>query len=194
MAWPTSPFIDIGEEMHFFETAVRRLAYALAFVAGISLLLMMLQTVLDVVMNNFFGAPIEGNLIITSVYHMVLVVFLPLALVEMRHEHINADLMVRLLPIRLQKLIYIFGALVSIGFFGVLMWQTLLDAIKSWEINEVVMGSIYVLIWPAKFALPAGFLAIILVLLLHVWQCIMDPGFDPTPSAPESDVPSMPVS
>ena len=118
---------------------------------------------------------------------MVLVVFLPLAYVELRHEHINADLFVRLMPVRVRRVVYVFGALVSVAVFGILAWQTLLDAINSWSIDEVIMGSIYVVVWPSKMSLPFGFLAIVLVLLLHIWKAITDPDFNPVPADPESE-------
>lgn len=173
--------------MRIFEKIVTYFAYALGFIAGLSLLMMLGQTALDVVMNNFFGAPIEGNLEIISGYHMVLLVFLPLAYVELRHEHISADLFVRLMPAKLQRAIYVLGSLISIAFFGLLTWQTLRDAIASFQINEVIMGSIYVSIWPSKFSLPIGFFAILLVLVLHIWKVLTDPDFDPTPADPETE-------
>src|SRR5690606_25482305 len=173
--------------MHPIEKVIRGFVHVLTFIAGISLLLMMIQTVVDVMLNNFMGAPIEGNLEVISVYHMVLAVFLPLAYVELRHEHINSDLFVRLLPPRLQRGIYIFGCLVSCCFFGVLAWQTLQDAISSYQIREVIMGSIYIEVWPSKFSLPFGFFAILLVLLLHIWKALTDPDFDPTPESPEAE-------
>lgn len=173
--------------MRLFETVVSRIALALMFVSGLSLLLMLGQTVTDVVMNNLFGAPIEGNLEIISGYHMVLVVFLPLAYVELKHEHISADLFFRLMPGGMQRVVYVFGAVVSMLFFGVLALQTFQDAVNAWRINEVIMGSIYVAIWPAKFALPVGFSAIVLVLLLNAWKALTDPDFNPVPADPEMD-------
>jgi len=173
--------------MHPVEKIIRGFADVVTFIAGVSLLLMMTQTVVDVMLNNFMGAPIEGNLEIISVYHMVLVVFLPLAYVELRHEHINADLFVRMMPPTAQRIIYVFGCVVSCCFFGVLGWQTLLDAISSYQIKEVIMGSIYVEVWPSKFSLPIGFLAILLVLLLHIWKALTDPSFEPVPENPEAE-------
>ncbi len=167
------------------EKAIRGLAYALALIAGVSVLLMMLQTVADVLMSNVFGRPIEGNLEIISTYHMVLVVFLPLALVEIRHEHINADLLVRLFPQVVQRAIYAAGQIVCAVFFSILAYQTWLDAVEAWRINEIMMGSTYVTIWPAKFALPLGFLAIMLATLMHAWKALTDPRFEPAPPAPE---------
>lgn len=173
--------------MRAFEKVTERLAWALALLAGISLTLMMLQTVGDLVMSRVFAHPIEGNMEVVSVYHMVLVVFLPLAMVELRHEHINADLFVQMLPAPLQRAVYVFGSLISLAFFGTLCYQTWIDAVESWKIDEVVMGSIYVPVWPAKFALPLGFLAMLLVIVLHIFRALTDRSFNPTPPSPGGD-------
>lgn len=166
------------------EQAIRRLAVLLAALAAVAVLLMLLQTVADVALANLAGRPIPGNLEIISLYHMVALVFLPLAFVEMRHEHIAVDLLVRLLPRALQRAILVGSYLVCAGFFALLFWQTLLDALASFRIREITMGAIYVTIWPAKFALPVGFLAILLMVLLHAWKAATDPSFAPVPEAP----------
>ncbi len=167
---------------------IHHLSFVLMLVAGISLLLMMIQTCADVILDNLFGAPIEGNLEVISAYHMVLVVFLPLAYVELRHEHINADLLVRLMPHRAQRTIYVLGCLVSCFFFGILTWQTMLDAVDSYRINEVIMGSVYVTIWPAKLSLPLGFAAIFLAILYNMWRAVSEVDFDPSPETPDVDI------
>ncbi len=166
------------------ERGIRGLAMLLAALGAAAVLLMLLQTVADVAMANFAGQPIPGNLEIISLYHMVALVFLPLAFVEMRHEHISVDLVVRLLPRGAQRVILVMSYLVSAAFFSLLFYQTLLDALASWRLGEITMGAIYVTVWPAKFALPAGFLAILLMVLLHAWRAATDPGFEPVPADP----------
>lgn len=166
------------------ERGIRGLAMLLAALGAAAVLLMLLQTVADVAMANFAGRPIPGNLEIISLYHMVALVFLPLAFVEMRHEHISVDLVVRLLPRGAQRVILVMSYLVSAAFFSLLFYQTLLDALASWRLGEITMGAIYVTVWPAKFALPAGFLAILLMVLLHAWRAATDPGFEPVPADP----------
>lgn len=166
------------------ERGIRGLATLLAAIAAAAVLLMLGQTVLDVAMANLAGRPIPGNLEIISLYHMVVLVFLPLAFVEMRHEHIAVDLVVRLMPRPAQRAVLVSSYLVSAVFFAVLFYQTLLDALASWRLGEITMGAIYVTVWPAKFALPAGFLAILLMVLLHAWKAATDPGFEPVPPDP----------
>ena len=163
---------------------MRAIAVALAVVAGIALLAMMVQTVVDVSKNNLLGAPIEGNLEIMSVYHMVAIVFLPLAIVEVKHEHITVDLLVRLFPWWLRRITDTLGYLVAAFFFAILMWQTWIDAYESWAMGEILMTSILITIWPAKFSLPIGFASIMLASLLHAWRAATDRDFDPTPASP----------
>lgn len=170
--------------VRLIEKWLRRVAILFAVVAGIALVLMMVQTVVDVVMKNLFGAPIEGNLEIVSVYHMVAIVFLPLALVELKHEHITVDLVVRHFPKGLRRFSDSFGYAVSAVFFGILAYQTWLDAVKAFRIDEILMTSILITIWPAKFSLPIGFAAVMLASALHAWRAATDPAFDPTPDSP----------
>jgi TRAP-type C4-dicarboxylate transport system permease small subunit len=164
----------------------------LAILAGLCLFLMMLQIVIDVVLKFIFNAPIEGNLEVVSFYYMVGVVFLPLAMVELRHEHINVDLFVQMLPKRGRSYVYAFGCVVSLVFFGILAYQTCLDAIHATRINEIMMGSIYVTVWPSRWFLPAGFILIWLAVAIHAIRALRDPlVFDPTPGSvevPTSDI------
>ena len=167
------------------ETAIRWLGLGLAIIAGTALLLMMVQTVVDVAMKNLLGRPIEGNLEIMSVYHMVAIVFLPLAIVELKHEHITVDLLVRLFPRGLRQVTDTLGYLVAGIFFAMLTYQTAIDAWEAYEIDEILMTSILITIWPAKFSLPIGFAAVTLASFLHAWRAATDPDFDATPAAPD---------
>ena len=173
--------------MQKFESFVKSLANGLAFFGGLSVLLMMIQTVLDVGLNVFFRKPIEGNMEIISIYYMVLLVFLPLASVELKHEHIYADLLVQTFSARWRRFTYLFGGLITLVFLSLLLIQTWKDAIKSFEINEVVMGSVYVSVWPAKFSLPIGFFAMILVVIMHMVHAITRSDFNPSPPDPADE-------
>jgi TRAP-type C4-dicarboxylate transport system permease small subunit len=161
------------------------LARLLMGVAVVALFLMMVQVVVDVVMRNFFSRPIEGSLEIVSVYHMVAVVFLPLALVERRHEHITVDLLVDRLPAFARRIITVIGYIVCAVFFGLLTYQTSKNALDAYEIGEILMSSIYITVWPAKFLLPIGFFVMLLQVLLHAWKAATDPTFAPMPESPD---------
>ncbi|MFV0475347.1 MAG: TRAP transporter small permease [Pikeienuella sp.] len=170
------------------DTFLRRMSRLLAAIAGIALFLMMAQTVADVIADNFFGKPIMGNLEVISVYHMVLVVFLPLALVEWKHENIQVDLFFLMMPARLQRVVLVLGYLICAAFFAMLARQTAIDALASKEKNELMMAAVYIVIWPAKFALPAGFAAITLVTLRHAIRALRDPIGSFAPQSDEAHI------
>lgn len=167
------------------ELIITAIATALAIIAGATLLLMMVQTVADVVMKNVAGQPIMGNLEIISVYHMVAVVFLPVAFVEIKHEHISVDLVAQLFPKSLRRVTETLGYLVCGIFFALLTYQTSIDAMRSYEINEIMMTSILITVWPAKASLPLAFAAVSLATFLHAWRAATDPSFEPVPDAPK---------
>lgn len=160
------------------------LARGLILIAAAGLALMMIQTVADVVADNFWNHPIPGNLEVISVYHMVLVVFLPLAFVEWQHENIRVDLLWRIMPDWLQRAVLVLGYVVSAAFFAILAWRTWFDAMNALAKNEMMMGNVYVLIWPAKFVLPIGFAGICLVTLRHAVHAAIDPEFSAEPADP----------
>jgi len=151
----------------------RHVANSLMAIAGIFLVLMMLQTVADVISANLFGRPIEGNIEIVSVYYMVMVVFLPLAWVEMKDEHIYADLFTNRLGRLPRRWVLGFSYVVAALFCAILAYQTAMDAKEAFDKSEVMMGSTLITIWPARFGLPIGFSAITLVLVLKFCEVII---------------------
>jgi TRAP-type C4-dicarboxylate transport system permease small subunit len=161
---------------------------AAAVLAGLCLVLMMAQMTLDVVLKFAFNAPIQGTLEIVSIYYMVAVVFLPLAIVELRHEHICVDLLVQFLPRRARNFSYVMTALVSAAFFTILGYQTLLDAIAATQRGDILMGGALILTWPSRWALPVGFFLITFAVLFNAWRALSDPDqFDPTPVSPDAE-------
>lgn len=170
------------------DAVLYRLSRVLCWIAGLGLVLMMVQTVADVIADNFFGRPIPGNLEVISVYHMVLVVFLPLALVEWKHENIQVDLFFRMMPGWMQRAVLVLGYAVCAVFFAILARQTWFDAIRSLEKNELMMAAVFIVIWPAKFVLPVGFGAIALVSLRHCGHALRDPVGDFAPQSDETHV------
>lgn len=153
-----------------------RLLLAVGCVAGV---LMMFGTTLDVVMRYAFGSPIVNLSELISAYLMVAIVFLPLASVEFRQGHICADMLVRLFPEELRRIVFRLAALVGACVCLVFCYQTTLDALKATERLEQQMGSSLFYTWPSKWILPVGFLALAVAMVRNAW--LGDPGMDEGP-------------
>lgn len=137
-----------------------------------------MQTVLDVVMRATTGGPIQGNLEIMSAYHMVLLTFLPLGLLQLRREHITVDIVVRLFGPATRRVLETIAYLVAAAFYGLMLYRTWHVALDAWAVGELLMTAVIVPIWPVKFVLPLGFLLALSTILLHTWQVLTNPDFD----------------
>ena len=154
---------------------MQAISRALAFFAGVCLIMMMVHVVADVAAKYVLNMPIEGTLEIVSAYYMVAVVFLPLAIVELRREHIYVDMFVRQLPMRPRVWLYAFTGILTAGFFGLLAYVTFGAAMHSFKINEMMMGTSFIVVWPGRWFLPIGFGAVTLAIVLHVIKALLRP-------------------
>ncbi|MEX0923735.1 MAG: TRAP transporter small permease [Rhodovibrionaceae bacterium] len=157
------------------EQFIRFLSRALALVAGVCLVLMMVHVVSDVAAKYLFNNPIESTLEIVSAYYMVAVVFLPLSIAEIRREHIYVDMFVRHLSLKPRIVVYVATGILTAFFYGLLAYETGDEAVHAYKINEIMMGTSYVVVWPGRWFLPIGFGAIALANLLHIAQAMLQP-------------------
>lgn len=176
-----------------FERWIDRAILVMLIVAGAGLVAMMLHVTADVLMRYFFNWPIRDTIETASYYYMILVVFLPLAFVERKSEHIEVELFVQLLGVRPRNLLYVAGRLFSMVFFGILAYVSWIDAIDYARIRETPMGS-DLEIWPSRFALPIGFGLLVLAMALHAAKALMHlrqvkPQGDGPAYAREDDLP-----
>ena len=137
-------------------------------VAGLFLVLMMGHVTLDVALKYLFNSPITGTVETVTYIYMVSIVFLPLALVELRSEHIYVDLFVRRFSPRFQMWIYVFACLCGMVYFSGMAYQTFLDAVRSTAQKETVMSNYLFYVWPARWALPVGMGGIVLALAVNI--------------------------
>lgn len=155
-----------------FAKCVTFVSRAFMGVVGVFLVLMVGHVTLDVIMKYVFNKPIIGTMETVTYYYMVSIVFLPLALVELRNEHIYVDLFIRRLSSRTQMRIYIFGCLCGIVYFGGMTYQTFLDAVHATAQKETVMSNYLFYVWPSRWALPLGMGCIVLALALNIGRAV----------------------
>ena len=151
---------------------IRWLNIGTATAAGIVMLLMMLHITIDVGVRYFFNGQIVGTLEWVSFYYMVALVFMALGHVEFKNENIRVDLFAQMMPKPVQLGLYVFACLLGLIFFGMLFWQSLLDAISATRRSEEAMSNFRFLIWPARWALPIGFAGALLAVLANLLRAI----------------------
>lgn len=159
----------------------RLLRYAsglLNWVAGVALVLMMLQISADVICRNVFNAPLPQTVEFVSFYYMVAVVFLPMAAVEFSGHHVSVGLLSARLGPRGRRVLQFIAMAAAFVYFALMAWQTGIVAIENYEIGEYSMGAVSLPVWPGRFTLPAGCGLYAMVLLLRMVQVLRGKDID----------------
>ena len=155
------------------ESVITRIGWVsriITYVATVLAILMMVHVTLDVILSQFVAEPLPGTVDYVSYYYMVGLVFLPLPFVEYTNEHIKVDLIHDLLPSGVRTVLDMLALALSALFYGLLTWQTGIDAVEKYLIGEKSMGMAAVTVWPGRFFLPIGAGLMVLLLLSKLIQ------------------------
>ncbi len=148
---------------------VNRLVSASTFVGAVILILMMIQVVADVIASNVFHSPIPANSVVVTHYYMVAVVFLPIALAELRDDNITVEIAYQVMPRGMQKATMYFSWTLSLVICGLLIVSLWEYAVKKFQTNAFVLEQeINLVTWPTYFILPFSFAIMGLVLVRHM--------------------------
>ena len=146
---------------------LERLSTLALIISGLFLFAMMIHVAADVALKYAINKPIPGTLEVVSTYYMVAGVFLPIAAVEMTRQSISVDVAYQFMPRGMQVFSMVLVLSGSAAVYFMLAYTGFGDAMKSWRINEQLMGQVAVIVWPSRLALPIGFF---LAGLVCVWQ------------------------
>ncbi|WP_417209712.1 TRAP transporter small permease [Antarctobacter sp.] len=136
---------------------LERLSSLALIISGVFLFAMMIHVASDVALKYAINKPIPGTLEVVSAYYMVAGVFLPIAAVELTRQSIAVDVAYQFMPRWMQ--VFCMGLVLtgSAAVYFMLAYTGFGDAMKSWRINEQLMGQVAVIVWPSRFVLPIGF-------------------------------------
>ncbi len=112
--------------MNILEQISTRLSVWFYYIAGAAIVIMMLMTTTDVVLR-FFGCPIAGTYELVCFFASIAASF-AIAHSFVTKGHVAVDLLVRLLPLRLQALVDSITNSLSLFLFGCITWQCWLYA------------------------------------------------------------------
>jgi TRAP-type C4-dicarboxylate transport system permease small subunit len=163
---------DPPQETGLIYSAIRYVNLALLALGCLFLMLMMAHITVDVFVRYVFNGAMVGTLETVSFYYVVLAVFLPLGYVELQNEHIRVDLFAQMMPNWAQLALYVLACIAGLVFFGMLMWQSGIDAIRSTSRAETIMSNFLFYIWPSRWALPIGFAGMCLAILSNLLRAI----------------------
>ncbi|WP_292025745.1 TRAP transporter small permease [Maritimibacter sp. UBA3975] len=146
---------------------VDAITMVLSVLAACAVVIMMVQVTLDVVMGLLFNKPLPATLTLVAKYYMPMVTFLPLVYVERLNQHVAADVVTQFLPLGGQRhmagWIFLFSAAVC----AMLTYATWFEAVDKFQTGSFAMErNMKIPIWPVRFAAPAGYALITMLLVL----------------------------
>ena len=149
------------------DKTMRGVAKALNVLGSISIILMLVVTTLDVIMNKLFNSPFPGATeLITSI--MPISVFGFLLSTQIEDRHISIDILVTRMSDKYQLIFKIFACASGLFIFVLIFWLTTPLALKSIRMGEHTGGNIPIPMYPAKIVitLACGFVSIQLLIQL----------------------------
>ncbi|MGZ8228370.1 MAG: TRAP transporter small permease [Burkholderiales bacterium] len=128
----------------------------LLVIAAVLGFLLSFVVVADVVGRVAFNSPLKGTPEMVSI-SIVMICFLQAGYAVRSGGMINVDfLLVHMAP-RMQSYVMAVGALLGVGFFGLVCWGAIDPAIHAWTSNEFEgEGALRVPSWPARFIVVLG--------------------------------------
>ena len=131
-----------------------RIDELLVLAGGVLIFLFMLTVIVDVSGRYLFAKPLPGTLEIGEAV-LAFAIFLSLAYVLMRDQHIRVTVLLERVPIRWRAWFAILALVAGFFLMFLIAWQSLPFAIHSYQIKE--RGLCFPLpLFPAKFAYFAG--------------------------------------
>ncbi len=153
------------------EKIVTQTGSFLAFVGGVAIIAMMGLIVADVAMKYLLNDPIDGTTAVVAAYFMVALVFLPLAHVTLTSGHLFVELFTQKLSARSLRPLFTLNGLLILAYLLFLAVFTAIEAVRrtgegeAWETAADLMA-----VWPSRWLLPIGLLAMAAVVTLNLWR------------------------
>lgn len=144
---------------------VNQAARGLTRVAAVFLLVMMGINVVDVILANFFDAPIFGTYEIVE-FTLAAVAFFAIPEAFLKDEHVTIELIDQVLSDRGIHFLKMFGLGVTLVFFVLLVYYMIPPAIDFIEFNEVSFDLHIPMIWRGTivlFAMAASLLVVAII-------------------------------
>lgn len=140
---------------------------ALSTVSSGLIMLMMVLTTADVFLRYVLNRPI-ANVFEVEEFLLVGVIYLGQAYIQAERGHITMDVLMARLRGRAKVGLTLFGDVVGLIIFGIILWRSSIFAWRSFAIGETTMGLAEYPLWPAKTMLPIGFALLCLRLVFDI--------------------------
>ncbi len=134
---------------------IERIIQGLGSASGFATMVILLIVCIDVVGRSFFNAPLDAG-VEASELMLVSLVFLGLAAAQQRKQNFAIDILYNNLPGVAQKGLDVIGFIVCLAITVTMAWPSTMQAISSFQRNEMGFSLVAFPIWPARIVIAGG--------------------------------------
>lgn len=149
------------------QKAVKAMASILGVLATLATLIMMIAIVIDVVYRTLYDRSVPGILELSETA-LVAAVFLGLAYTGATNSHIVVDLLTERLPASVRRWVVALAWTLTTIILAWMIYATLHRALEATEAGEVRMGLVNWPIWPSRWIIVIGLIAMFIVSLINM--------------------------
>lgn len=153
------------DQVGYFERFVRSLSRVCDRVAQVAVVAMMLIVVGNILLRTFWR-PIYGTYDVVTILGSIVVAF-ALGYCAVQRGHIVVELIVSLLPQRVQATIDSLTGFLSVGIFAIVAWQSWIYGTDMWNRGEVTM-SVHIPVFPFIYGVSFGCAVLFMVVLVDL--------------------------
>lgn len=157
--------------MRTFERIVTWVSRVLGYLGGAAVLALVVHILLDTTLRTLFSAPLDGTLIWSQYWYMVLLGFGGWALAGLTRQHIDAPILGDRISGAWQHVWEIFIQVACALFLGLIVFSSWGVASHSLQINEYQGAGVP--IWPTRFFVPIAAAAFLAVAVLRLVESIV---------------------
>ena len=148
------------------EKFIRLISSAANGLGTAGIFFMMAMVTVDVIMRYIFNSPINGAMEISEIL-LVLVVFLGLAAVQSKDEHVTVTLFISRFKNQARLILSIVMTSLALGFFILMIWQSTENAVSAWKAGSEFQD-LEITTVPARLLVPVGVSLLCLELLVKI--------------------------
>src|SRR5699024_10116427 len=153
------------------EKVVRRTSNILAIISSTAIVVMVVAIATDVVVRNLTGASVPGMIELAETAMVASVAF-GLAWAGVQGEHVAVTLLTDRFGMKVKQTVNIVVWTLSSGYLLWLVFANLLRSIESTVMREERFGIIRWPVYPMRWILLVGFIALLLVCLVNLVRSV----------------------
>jgi tripartite ATP-independent transporter DctM subunit len=153
----------------FWVRAIGLTSLGMAMVSGAATLFLGLQVITDAGSRTILNSPLPGTLEMVANWWMVLAVFLALGYAQLRNEHIRVTMLTDPLAPRLKRNVQLTFLVIAAAGTFLLAYYAFRRAVHATGMNEMVLGSTELLVWPIRWLVVVGLVVLGLQFVASMW-------------------------